>query len=483
MPAVMNYLGAGQGGRGGWNDVDRQHALWILRETTQETSMADWARYEVKILDAPYTRRTDGTVFEKTARVRFFDKNGNEIETIKYAYVTPEEVLADIEEEEGKEINLSYCYVKGFSLGLTWRDVRKGKRVDVNLHHAVFAFFDGGLNFTGTQFGEGNVSFWKARFGEGNVSFWKARFGKGNVDFTEAQFGQGSVSFYMTRFGEGDMIFNRTNFGEGAVDFTLATIDTMVMKHMQFHQLVRLGLTSINKLLFDDCAIHNHIDFSGIEHLGRLEFRHCINPGIIIINWGQNNLEKAIQSISDDKEYTDRLKHRAIAETCLLLKENFRKLGRFGNEDSAYYMFRKHRLRKEYIEKFEGKKHRFFHRALASPKYWFKWVVFEKAGGYGTKPKNILASILITMLLFAGVYHTLLSLCVGTFEGITSTGLLDLKSMADSFYFSAITFLTIGYGDVAPIGWIFRLIASFEGLLGLILISYFTIAFARKVIR
>jgi hypothetical protein len=54
--------------------------------------------------------------------------------------------------------------------------------------------------------------------------------------------------------------------------------------------------------------------------------------------------------------------------------------------------------------------------------------------------------------------------------------------MARAFYHSAITFLTIGYGDHYPYGSI-RWVSSMEGFFGLFLMSYFTVAFVRKVLR
>ena len=57
-----------------------------------------------------------------------------------------------------------------------------------------------------------------------------------------------------------------------------------------------------------------------------------------------------------------------------------------------------------------------------------------------------------------------------------------LSLVAKSFYHSAITFLTIGYGDYYP-SWIIRWISSVVGFTGLFLMSYFTVAFVRKILR
>ena len=54
-----------------------------------------------------------------------------------------------------------------------------------------------------------------------------------------------------------------------------------------------------------------------------------------------------------------------------------------------------------------------------------------------------------------------------------------------TFFFCFITFLTIGYGsDYININsFCAKLLSGFEGFAGLFLMSYFTVAFVRKVLR
>jgi hypothetical protein len=58
----------------------------------------------------------------------------------------------------------------------------------------------------------------------------------------------------------------------------------------------------------------------------------------------------------------------------------------------------------------------------------------------------------------------------------------NLSAFLQSFYHSAITFFTIGYGDVYPVG-VSRIISGIEGFMGVFMMSYFTVAFVRKVLR
>ncbi len=52
-----------------------------------------------------------------------------------------------------------------------------------------------------------------------------------------------------------------------------------------------------------------------------------------------------------------------------------------------------------------------------------------------------------------------------------------------SLYYSAITFLTIGYGDIYPSSPALRIASGIEGFLGLFLMAVFTVSFMRKVLR
>ena len=50
------------------------------------------------------------------------------------------------------------------------------------------------------------------------------------------------------------------------------------------------------------------------------------------------------------------------------------------------------------------------------------------------------------------------------------------------WYFSIVTFTTLGYGDLSPNGGM-RIVAASEALIGAIMIAYFVVALARKVMR
>jgi len=58
----------------------------------------------------------------------------------------------------------------------------------------------------------------------------------------------------------------------------------------------------------------------------------------------------------------------------------------------------------------------------------------------------------------------------------------DLSLWSKSFYHSAITMLTIGYGDHFPVG-IARGLSAVQGFIGMLLLSYFTVSLVHKILR
>jgi len=102
-------------------------------------------------------------------------------------------------------------------------------------------------------------------------------------------------------------------------------------------------------------------------------------------------------------------------------------------------------------------------------------------GLYATSPLRVLISMFVVYAIFSVLYLLMPFFHIGNI--INSVGATDgLTYLQTCFYHSAITFLTIGYGDYYPTG-ISRGISVVEGWMGLFLMSYFTVAFVRKILR
>jgi hypothetical protein len=95
----------------------------------------------------------------------------------------------------------------------------------------------------------------------------------------------------------------------------------------------------------------------------------------------------------------------------------------------------------------------------------------------------------VVLLLAAILYWTKYCGFVHAAEPIVGSGGYQLQSRVswglrfpEALYFSLITFTTIGYGDLVPIGMA-RFIAAAEGLLGITLVSAFVVALVKRYVE
>jgi voltage-gated potassium channel Kch len=58
----------------------------------------------------------------------------------------------------------------------------------------------------------------------------------------------------------------------------------------------------------------------------------------------------------------------------------------------------------------------------------------------------------------------------------------NVMALLNSFYFSVVTFTTLGYGDITPVG-ISRLIAAVEAFTGSFSLALFVVVFVKQMTR
>ncbi len=372
---------------------------------------------------------------------------------------------------------------------------------DANFGNSTIDFSDavfgtGEVDFSGSEFGHGKFEFMDTNFGDGNVIFFMAKFQKGNIYFSNAVFGRGDISFTLTRFGDGDVSFSSTKFGDGEINFTRSEfgkgnvnfLDTRFGKgNIYFTDAV------INKIYFKDCQFNFYVDFRfksckvldlkdsivrdimEIDNITELNIARMKNPGKIYLDWEKNKVRDLIVNQKDTHEDEK-------AEQFHLLKENYRATGKYNEEDEAYLCFRRSKL--------NAKKARIKTQNKGIVKIiklllcFFEKMIFDWVGGYGTRPMKIIGAMGVTWILFAFLY--LLPGVIVHDGGGKLKPMLKfayLNKVVNSAYYSAITFLTIGYGDISPQNFISAILSALEGFVGLFLMSYFTVAFVRKVLR
>lgn len=352
----------------------------------------------------------------------------------------------------------------------------------VDFHYAKFK--NGKISFERTEFGDGRADFRTIEFGSGRVNFNRAQFGDGEVTFEASEMDSGKFSFKRVAFGKGsisfeeaifrgiDVSFERTDFGSGNISFYKSVFHTLSFRFCHLDDYVDLRLQECKFIDLSNTIVRDIIDLNPYEFDLKVEtirFAGMRLIGRIYIDWKQNHVKSLIKGQEGSNQ-------RIRAEQFRILKENFSLCGQYEDEDHAYVEFKRHEARANLQESLTMSK---LNGIWSYPVYWFKLTLFDKAGLYATSPIRVLATMLTVFVIFSLVYIMMI-----TTSGADIIASVDdsLSVVARSFYHSAITFLTIGYGDHFPFRGI-RWVSSLEGFAGLFLMSYFTVAFVRKVLR
>ncbi len=121
-------------------------------------------------------------------------------------------------------------------------------------------------------------------------------------------------------------------------------------------------------------------------------------------------------------------------------------------------------------------------------KRWsLKWCfskVVDLLCGYGEKPENTVVFSLMLVLMCAVGYF----LFGVNYDGQriefnpTQSLLTNTEMFFLSLYYSVVTFTTLGYGDITPIG-ITRVFAALEAFLGSFIIALFVVVFVKRMTR
>lgn len=104
--------------------------------------------------------------------------------------------------------------------------------------------------------------------------------------------------------------------------------------------------------------------------------------------------------------------------------------------------------------------------------------------GYGKRPVRVILFSLLIIVFFATLYF---------FAGLSFSGdslafnpklsfWENTKIYFSALYFSVVTFTTLGYGDLAPIG-IARALAALEAFIGSFTLALFVVVFVKKMTR
>lgn len=334
-------------------------------------------------------------------------------------------------------------------------------------------FGDGRVDFRTVEFGTGRVNFNRAIFGNGDVSFEASQIKEGKISFTKAIFGEGNLSFELAEYDYAEASFDRADFNDGNISFYNARFRSLLLTSCHLDHYTDLRVARCTYIDLSDTVARDIIDLKPYEfdiRVDTINFSGMRLLGRIFIDWEKNHVKKLIMSQKDTSR-------RIKAEQFRTLKQNFNITGQYSDEDKSYVQFK--RLESKAILEESIHKNR-FSAIWMYPLYAFKLVVFDLAGLYATNPFRVMISMLVCYSTFSLIAAVLILTTDSTI--ISSIGDTSLGIIAKSFYYTIITFLTIGYGDYYPSGSL-HWFAGIVGWVGLFLMSYFTVAFVRKVLR
>lgn len=104
--------------------------------------------------------------------------------------------------------------------------------------------------------------------------------------------------------------------------------------------------------------------------------------------------------------------------------------------------------------------------------------------GYGEAPIRVICFSVLFILICSVFYFFLHINYGGDSIGYNSSLSLydNIVAFGNCFYFSVVTFTTLGYGDISPQGWA-RPVAAFEAFCGSFTLALFVVVFVKKMTR
>ncbi|MBC7863964.1 MAG: two pore domain potassium channel family protein [Bacteroidia bacterium] len=356
-------------------------------------------------------------------------------------------------------------------------DFKFGKFSEGDVTFEKAQFGRGKKDFKNLEFGGGKIDFRRVEFNDGDVCFDGVEFGDGKVSFRSSSFGHGEITFKEADFAMGEVQFDQVDFGSGKVSFNQAKADHMSFKNCPLNAYMDLRFASCNLIELSNTVVRDIVDLMPEDneiHLKELNIIGMRILGKLFIDWKRNDVFNLIYV---QKETTLEQK----AEQFRTLKENFRNNGQYEDEDKAYLEFKRCES-KAHLE--ESIKKGGLHKPLGYINYYFQLYVFDFVGRYATDPTRVIANMLISWFTFSIIYYVVSELFpkFGYVASTIGAGLDVRHDLGNSFYYSGITFFTIGYGDYFAMGYL-KPVAVFEGFSGVFLMSYFTVAFVRKILR
>ncbi|MFA0569498.1 ion channel [Vibrio gallaecicus] len=184
------------------------------------------------------------------------------------------------------------------------------------------------------------------------------------------------------------------------------------------------------------------------------------------INWG-NSLKQETEAKKAGKR-KERSKARSLyqeaEEVCRNIRKQCEKQGLF--ETAGMFFTKEMRFRRYQLPRYS------FHRFISKLVDYFC--------GYGESPLRVVLFSIVLIITCAVAYFFLDTTITSNTD--TSAPYFLLLEFFNALYFSVVTFTTLGYGDISPVG-IARFIAAVEAFMGSFIMALFVVVFVKKMTR
>ena len=355
----------------------------------------------------------------------------------------------------------------------------------VSFEDAVFAgtanFQDADLGGADGQF---EAVFRSARF-EGWAQFEGARFGRadfiraellGHAQFARARF-EGAAQFDYAHFARAD--FAEATFDdltgwsgaafERSVVFARAAFRAVTFEHVHFQ-----GRAAFSGACFRDAVnfqgVHFELaDFGGATFEGKADFlgaRAAQTFTLDLPGFGGTRRERRPFALRGEGETAYRLAKQAAQE-----RGDYRLAGEYHYAEQCSG----ERARRSRVMTSPWRPAFFAPSNLAALLRAVGELVFARVlFGYGERPGRVFLTGLGVIFAWSLLYYG-----SGALTGAVTAG---GTTWLDCLHFSTVTFTTVGYGDIMPLG-VARLFAGSEAILGTALMALFIVSLARRYSR